>query len=665
MKVKVVFNAGWMYSGSGINAFAAGKLVRLVSEKFNSVEANSDSDTCEFSFEDGIDQGEVKKSIKEIIEANFKGDGFDKFYEIEVEGKEKPEAKSEKVPTGKPAEAPADKEAEAEEEPEIPAPQLIKELVGANAFKELCDELHLVAPAVLENKTYDIFRSECYLFAENSGCGFTNQMDLLSQQLIEDGLFDGKSKVIRTNLVDPADKDCEDKLATAASNVRNHAEDKKCIICIDISRWLKKTDTQPMKDFLRKIAGDKTKAIFVFKMPYESASLIRQTATDISDILSVRTVVIPPYTMEEMHDIAKNVFAEFGYEYEEGVWNVFDNRIYEEMNDGFFYWGHTVKRISNDMIRCAQFTNALNGLKEKKITLENIKKMTNGIELQDGDKSGWELLADLKGIEGVASQIKEYVNQIKFAKKQNMKMPCMHVRFVGNAGTGKTTVARILAKILKEEGVLRIGKFCEHKGRDLCAEYVGQTTPKTVGICRDAYGSVLFLDEAYAIYNGGSRNDYGKEAIDALIAEMENHADDFIVIMAGYTSDMDELLRANSGLPSRIPYTITFPNYSREQLADIFISMSTQNFEIDEEYEKKARDYFNSLPDEVFEAESFGNARFSRNLYERAWGKAVARCQNADRKDIVLTGEDFENAAETIQIAKPAPDTKTRKIGFT
>lgn len=159
-------------------------------------------------------------------------------------------------------------------------------------------------------------------------------------------------------------------------------------------------------------------------------------------------------------------------------------------------------------------------------------------------------------------------------------MPCIHMRFVGNPGTGKTTVARIIGTILKEKGILRNVNFFEHSGRELCGRYVGETAPKTSAMCRDAYGSVLFIDEAYSLYrdDGFSNADYGREAIDTLIAEMENHRSDLMVIMAGYPDDMDKLMNGNADLKSRMPYLIEFPNYARGQLAEIFLSMAGKSF---------------------------------------------------------------------------------------
>ena len=282
------------------------------------------------------------------------------------------------------------------------------------------------------------------------------------------------------------------------------------------------------------------------------------------------------------------------------------------------------------------------------------------------DRSGFEQLGGLVGMESIQEKVKEVIAQIEAAVSNNaLESPCIHMRFVGNPGTGKTTVARIIGTILKEKGILRNGSFFEHSGRDLCGRFVGETAPKTSAICRDAYGSVLFIDEAYSLYrdDGISNADYGREAIDTLVAEMENHRSDLMVIMAGYPNEMEKLMSGNVGLKSRMPYLIEFPNYTREQLAAIFLTMASKGFHYNDDFIDAVKTYFESLSDEIMNAKDFSNARFVRNLFERTWGKGALRCQMNQTECTELTVEDFALATADKEF-NSILEQKKRRIGF-
>lgn len=277
------------------------------------------------------------------------------------------------------------------------------------------------------------------------------------------------------------------------------------------------------------------------------------------------------------------------------------------------------------------------------------------------------MLSELVGSEKIVEKIKEIIAQINLSKKSNdLDAPSLHMRFVGNPGTGKTTVARIVGKILKENGVLRVGGFFEYSGRDFVGQYIGHTAPKVLSMCRDAYGSVMFIDEAYSLYRSDEKNnkDFGREALDTLIAEMENHRNDMLIIMAGYTDEMDMLMKGNIGLASRMPYTLEFPNFTREQLYEIFEKLVKKKFKYDEDLLTCAKDYFLNISDEVIKSKDFANARFVRNLFERTWGKASARAQFSDKNNIVITKDDFVRATSDKEFLNSNNKKKIREIGF-
>jgi len=191
-----------------------------------------------------------------------------------------------------------------------------------------------------------------------------------------------------------------------------------------------------------------------------------------------------------------------------------------------------------------------------------------------------------------------------------------HMIFKGNPGTGKTTIARIVAKLFQKMGVLTKGHLIEVERADLVGEYIGHTAQKTRDLVRKAMGGVLFVDEAYSLARGGEK-DFGKEAIDTLVKAMEDHRNGFVLILAGYPLEIEQFLMTNPGLPSRFPIQIEFPDYSVDQLIQIGELMV------------KERDYV-MMPQTVFKLRqhliqekqsdmfSFSNARFVRNTIEKA-----------------------------------------------
>ena len=251
------------------------------------------------------------------------------------------------------------------------------------------------------------------------------------------------------------------------------------------------------------------------------------------------------------------------------------------------------------------------------------------------------------GLSEVKEEIRSLVNLIKVKKlREKYKLPQMnmsyHMVFTGSPGTGKTTVARLVAQIYRELGILSKGTLTETDRSGLVAGYVGQTAIKVKETVERALGGVLFIDEAYALAPENASNDFGGEAIDTLVKLMEDHRDDLVIIVAGYTEEMKRFLKANTGLYSRFNKFITFADYSDEELLAILDSMaSDMGFCLTEGAREKVADLLRGM-DET-EKREFGNARGIRNLFERLVSNQANRIIAYDSqsiKDITVITED-------------------------
>lgn len=259
-----------------------------------------------------------------------------------------------------------------------------------------------------------------------------------------------------------------------------------------------------------------------------------------------------------------------------------------------------------------------------------------------------EELAEIVGLAG----IKEYIlslednfkiQQLRRERGLKAESPSMHMIFTGNPGTGKTTVARIVSRYLKAIGVLTGGQLVEVTRADLVGQYVGHTAPLTAKAIQSAIGGVLFIDEAYSLYRG--RDDsFGLEAIDTLVKGMEDHRDSLVVILAGYSREMEEFLTANSGLKSRFPNIVEFPDYTAEELLMITKSIvKGKGYRLDPACDKPLLDYYERKQREG-DPRTNGNGRMSRNTVE----EAVLGCSRRnmklpeDQQDLeLLLPEDF------------------------
>lgn len=279
-----------------------------------------------------------------------------------------------------------------------------------------------------------------------------------------------------------------------------------------------------------------------------------------------------------------------------------------------------------------------------------------------------DLLAELDSYIGLGEVKKEVKNLINMAKvyklRQSNDLPnadvSLHMVFSGNPGTGKTMIARFMARVYHSLDILSVGKLIEVDRSGLVAGYIGQTAIKTAKVLESAKGSVLFIDEAYTL-SSKSENDFGPEAIDTILKAMEDNRDDLVVIVAGYIELMEEFINSNPGLRSRFNKYVDFADYTAEEMFNIFLFNCKKAFYVvDEDAQEILKDYFKAVSDEAGE---FGNARGVRNVFEKILTEQANRIAALDEvtRDILMqiTKEDVNLAI--YPAAEPLTETCTEE----
>ncbi|MFG6120760.1 AAA family ATPase [Thalassobacillus sp. B23F22_16] len=360
-------------------------------------------------------------------------------------------------------------------------------------------------------------------------------------------------------------------------------------------------------------------------------------------------IELPDYGMSELLEIAEISAIENDYYFTDGALKQLETLIDKHRVDESFGNARTVKNL---VLKIIFNKSAFQSEVDQQGWLDHMRLTKQDIEIEDESdrekEAPIERLEELIGLSNVKDEVKKlsaFVRVQQERKDKNLPhVPIqLHSVFTGNPGTGKTTVAAIYSDILKQCGLLKRGHMVVVSRSDLVAGYVGQTAIKTKKKVREALGGVLFIDEAYSLYNGG-RDDFGKEAIETLVDEMTRHNENLVVILAGYQNEMRQLVNSNPGLTSRFKKYFHFPDYNpAELLAMTKFQAASYQYRLDDTVEQ-------FLADRYQQEDVKGNGRFVNNLINEAIQYQALRIEGEEDPAMdLLNKSDMEQAWKTVQ----------------
>ena len=553
-----------------------------------------------------------------------------------------------------------------EEEEEAPeersSMEEIRGLFGARQFIDLCEEIHAMAGSLIREDARDTLIARSYLMSSDSPEVLSLSLDLFAGLLREDALFPA-ARVVRRKV--PLSSMMQMSMGkNAAENIlgNNQTQDvlesfsssivlsSDIIVNLDISEWTERIEAPEFRQFLDSLQENTDNVIYVFSVPYLEQNVLDRIAAVLGESMQIRTLTFVPATLTELKSLVEEELARMDLTADESAWQTFYERIAEEKSEGRFQGIRSADRIFDEMVY-ARLKAASSGLRPESrvITGEDLKDLVRSRLWNRGSE---EILRSLVGFEKVEEQIREACEALSGAG--DGKEPGMSgIFFEGECGTGRSTAARIMAVMLREKGLLEKGLLFEHRSSDLVVPGVGMSVPAAMVICRDAMGSVLFIDDVDAFLEEEEprssdqareeasekagpytieeeSRDFAFKAANVLTTFMETHPRDSLVIFAG---DEKKLTRFRTRYPSLcacVTRVIRFENYPAATMAGIFLQLLEKSgIAAGEGLKEDVEAYFGSLDYKTLKPVG---ARFVQNLFEKTRSLAGLRSQMEGRE---------------------------------
>lgn len=538
-------------------------------------------------------------------------------------------------------------------------------------MKAYLEEVKKVAGALDRLDMIKQYFEQPLLLAMDKGWGEDEFVDAIRDTLLP--YFDVSKEVVEARLINiPADKGAStwDGQLEMAKSMKDDATKKGAfaVIVCNLAEHIDNLNSIVFMKIMEKYATELKGTLLIFWIPYGSQAVRNQIESKLSNVMSARMIQIPPITKEMQIEYISQVLKEKEFVMSVDSRAAVEKWLKQKEESGSLKGFQTLENMCDELIYQKILVDGYTDmeLNSIQVTTEDIERM---LVVSSQKEDAYELLNELIGMTELKAKVRELVAQMKLQKElsdqgRKIEKPSLHMAFVGNPGTGKTTLARIVGKIFQQEGLLKNGNFYERSGNEFLEGNISEMVRRMRKACKEAHGSVLFFDEAYGMAIGHSNGNTGDDIVPILIEEMENHRDNLCVIFAGYEDEMEAFFKSNSGLKSRVPHILHFPNYNKEELEEIFFQMVDGSFEYEAELKESLQAYLDGVSDEKLEEKEFSNARFVRNLYERVWGKAAYRINFSEDKEIILKEVDLQAALDEEMFADMQDKQEKKRIGF-